>query len=111
MKKKTSLIKVKPKKYKIGDIVKVSFIVRHPMNTGAVKDKKTGKLIPANYINEVKFLFNSQAFTSIKTWETLSQNPVLSVNYKVPAKGELSVTYTDNKGEITTKTKKLKPKA
>jgi Sulphur oxidation protein SoxZ. len=40
MGKRKSLIKIKPKKFKDGDIVKVSFMVMHPMETGARKDKK-----------------------------------------------------------------------
>ena len=55
MGKRKSLIKVKPKKYHTGDIVKVDFMVMHPMETGLRKDKKTGAIVPAEYINEVKF--------------------------------------------------------
>ena len=39
-----SMIKIKPKKFKVGDTVKVDFIVIHPMDTGLKKDKKTGKI-------------------------------------------------------------------
>ena len=38
-----SLIKIKPKKFKDGEVVKVSFMVMHPMETGMRKDKKTKK--------------------------------------------------------------------
>ena len=39
-----SMIKIKPKKFKVGDTVKVDFIVIHPMDTGLKKDKKLEKL-------------------------------------------------------------------
>ncbi len=110
MGKVKSLIKIKPKKYKAGEVVKVSFMVMHPMDTGTGKDKKTGKIIPANYISEVKFLFDGKPFTTIQTWETLSSNPVFTVNFKVPGKGELKVVFTDNKGEVNETSKKIKPK-
>jgi len=42
-----SMIKFKPKKFKVGDTIKVDFIVIHPMETGVRKDKKTGKIKPA----------------------------------------------------------------
>lgn len=110
MAKRKSLIKVKPKSYTVGDIVKVSFMVMHPMDTGLRKDKKTGKIIPAHYINEVKFLFNDKLFTTMTTWESLSTNPVFTINFKVPAAGELKVIYKDNQGEVSEKSKKIKPK-
>jgi sulfur-oxidizing protein SoxZ len=110
MGKRKSLIKIKPKKYKTGEVVKVSFMVMHPMDTGLRKDKKTGKIVPAHYINEVKFMFDGKVFTTMKTWESLSTNPVFTINFKVPGKGELKVVYTDNQGEVNEKSKKIKPK-
>jgi sulfur-oxidizing protein SoxZ len=110
MGKRKSLIKIKPKKYKTGETVKVSFMVMHPMETGMRKDKKTGKIVAAHYINEVKFMFDDKVFTTMKTWESLSTNPVFTINFKVPGKGVLKVTYTDNTGESHEKSKKLKPK-
>jgi sulfur-oxidizing protein SoxZ len=110
MQKRRSLIKIKPKKYKTGDIVKVSFMVMHPMDTGLSKDKKTKEIIPLHYINDVKFSFNDTVFTTMKTWETLSVNPVMSVNYKVTGKGKIKVVFTDNQGEHQEISKKIKPK-
>ena len=108
--KRRSMIKIKPKKYKVGDIVKVDFIVIHPMDTGMKKDKKTGKIKPAKYIDNVTFLFDGKPFTTMKVWETVSTNPYFSVNFKVPGEGKITVEYTDNTGEKNTKSKKLKPK-
>jgi len=105
-----SLIKIKPKKFKSGEVVKVNFMVMHPMETGMRKDKKSGKLVPADYINEVKFFFNDTPFTTMKVWESVSTNPVFTVNFKVPGKGVLKVVYTTNTGEVHEKTKKVKPK-
>jgi sulfur-oxidizing protein SoxZ len=110
MGKRKSLIKIKPKKYKTGDIVKVDFMVMHPMETGMRKDKKTGQLIPAEYINEVKFFFNDQLITKMIVWESLSTNPLFTINFKVPGKGELKAVYKDNKGEVNEKSKTIKPK-
>jgi len=111
MGKRKSLIKIKPKKYHTGDTVKVNFMVMHPMETGSRKDKKTGKIVPAHYINEVKFLFDDKPITTMTTWESLSTNPVFTIYFKVPKKGELKVIYTDNQGEVNEKIKKIKPKS
>lgn len=108
--KRKSMIKIKPKKYKAGDIVKVDFIVIHPMDTGLQKDKKTGELIPAHFIDNITFSLDGKPFTTMKVWETVSTNPYFSVNLKVPGKGKVTVDYTDNTGEKNTKSKKLKPK-
>jgi sulfur-oxidizing protein SoxZ len=110
MAKRKSLIKVKPKKFNTGDVVKVDFMVMHPMETGMRKDKKTGQLIPAEYINEVKFFFNDTLVTKMVVWESLSTNPLFSINFRVPGTGTLKVVYKDNLGEVNEKSKKLKPK-
>lgn len=105
-----TLIKVKPKKYKNGDIVKVSFMVMHPMETGLRKDKKTGKILPADYIKNVKFEYNGKLFTNMNVWETLSVNPVFTTYMKVDGAGTIKVTFTDNKGTVQESSKKIKPK-
>ncbi len=110
MEARKSLIKIKPKKYKTGDVIKVSFMIMHPMETGMRKDKKSGKLIPADYINEVKFLYEGKPFTTMKVWESVSTNPVFTIGFKVPGKGKLTVTYKTSTGEVGEKTMTLKPK-
>jgi len=74
------------------------------------KDKKTGKIKPAHYINNIKFSFNGEPFTTMTVWESVSTNPYFSVNFKVPGKGKITVDYTDNQGEKNSKSKKVKPK-
>lgn len=105
-----SMIKIKPNKFKVGDTIKVDFIVIHPMDTGLQKDKKTGNIIPAHYIDNITFSFDGKPFTTMKVWETVSTNPYFSVNLKVPGEGTITVDYTDNTGEKSSKSKKLKPK-
>lgn len=110
MEKRKALIKIKPKKYKDGEVVKVSFMVMHPMDTGLVKDKKTKELIPAQYISNVKFSYKGKLITTLNVWETLSTNPVFTVPMKIDGAGDLTVTYTENTGEVHEKTMKIKPK-
>ena len=110
MAERKSMIKIKPKKFKVGDTVKVDFIVIHPMDTGLQKDKKTGEIIPAHFIDNITFSLDGKPFTTMKVWETVSTNPYFSVNLKVPGKGKITVEYIDNTGEKNTKSKKLKPK-
>ncbi len=106
-----ALVKIKPKKYKVGDVVKVDFIAIHPMETGMRKDKKTGKILPAEYINNVEFQYNGKTITKMVVWESVSTNPYFSVNMKVTEPGEVKVIYTDNTGKKADRSKKIKPKA
>ncbi|MBD3796505.1 MAG: thiosulfate oxidation carrier complex protein SoxZ [Campylobacterales bacterium] len=110
MGKVQSLIKIKPKKYKDGEIVKVNFMVMHPMETGMRKDKKTGQIVPADYINSIKFEYNGKVITNMTVWESISANPVFTINMKIEGKGELKVTFTDNAGEVNEQSIKIKPK-
>jgi sulfur-oxidizing protein SoxZ len=105
-----SMIKIKPKKYKIGDTVKIDFIVMHPMDTGVVKDKESGEIIPLHHINNITFSFEGEPFTTMNVWESISANPYFSVNFKIPSEGKITVEYTDNLDEKNSKSKKLKPK-
>ena len=110
MAKRKSLIKIKPKKFKDGEVVKVSFMVMHPMETGTRKDKKTKQIIPAKYINSVKFNYNGKVITTMNVWEALSTNPVFTTYMKINGKGKITVTFTDSTGESHEKSKKIKPK-
>lgn len=104
-----TLIKIKPKTYKTGEIIKVDFMAMHPMETGLRKDSD-GKVVPAHYINEVKFLFNDQLVTNMVIWESLSVNPLMSISLKVPGEGILKVIAKDNKGESAETTTNITPK-
>jgi len=109
-KKRRAIVKIKPKKYAEGDIVKVSLMVQHPMETGMAKDKETGKIKPAHYIEDITFSFDGKPFTKMKVWESISADPFFSVQYKVTGKGKITVDYSDNLGEKGSKSKKVKPK-
>ncbi|WP_310439567.1 thiosulfate oxidation carrier complex protein SoxZ [Sulfuricurvum sp.] len=105
-----TLIKIKPKTYAAGDIVKIDFMAMHPMETGMRKNKDTGALIPAEYIDEVKFMFNDTLVTKMVIWESLSVNPLMSISFKVPGAGTLKVIAKDNKGQSVESTTQITPK-
>jgi len=105
-----TLIKIKPKTYAVGEIVKIDFMAMHPMETGMRKDKDTGAIIPAKYIDEVKFMFNDTLITKMEIWESLSVNPLMSVSFKVPSAGTLKVIAKDNKGDSVETTAPITPK-
>jgi sulfur-oxidizing protein SoxZ len=56
MAKKSIKLRAKAK----GDVVSVKALISHPMETGLRKDKKTGKKIPAHFIQEVTVKANGK---------------------------------------------------
>jgi sulfur-oxidizing protein SoxZ len=74
-------------------------LIRHPMETGLRKDKKTGKPVPAHFIKEVTCQHKSQTVFQALWGIAISKNPFLSFTLKDVKKGdELSIRWVDNKG-------------
>lgn len=97
-----------PRKIKAGDVIEVKALVRHPMETGFRKNKKTGKKIPAHFINQVSAEFNGDEVMSADWAAAVSKNPFIGFFLKVDAPGDLKITWKDNKGGVFTKTTALK---
>lgn len=86
---------------KVSDgVATVRVLISHPMETGQRKDKKTGKLIPAKYIQEVKCEHRG-AQVMVANWgPAVSKDPYLSFKIKDAAKGDsLKVSWLDNQGD------------
>jgi len=102
-----STIKIRAKE-KAG-VVTVKALMTHPMETGARKDKKTGKLIPAHFIQEVSCKTNDKTVMSADWSGGVSKNPYLSFKFKGAAKGDpIELTWVDNQGNSDTKTAKIR---
>jgi len=100
-------IKVRAK-VKGGETV-VKTLISHPMETGLRKDKKTGKKIPAHFIQEVTCEHNgSNVLTAL--WGTaVSKNPYLSFKFKGANPGDtLKISWVDNQGQSDSTEAKIK---
>ena len=89
-----------------GEVTEVQALIQHPMDTGLVKNSK-GELIPAHYIQELKFACNGKD-VFVANWGTaISKDPYVKFSFKGAKKGDdLKISWTDNKGgsdEITAK--------
>lgn len=109
MAKKTLRIRARKK----GEITTVKALITHPMETGQRKHSKTGKLIPAHYIEQV--IATSQGDEGCQTlmsahWGPgVSKNPYVAFKYKGGMPGdEITIRWTDNQGQSGTGTAKLK---
>ncbi|MBI4666038.1 MAG: thiosulfate oxidation carrier complex protein SoxZ [Nitrospinae bacterium] len=83
-----------------GETAKIQSIIIHPNDTGFVKDEKTGKVIPAYFIESVKVEFNGEAVYEIKTGGSISKDPYFSYSLKTDKPGKLKMTWKDNKGGV-----------
>ena len=78
----------------------VKALIQHPMETGLVKDKKTGQLIPAHFIQEVTCDVNGTTVMTALWGAAVSKNPYLSFKFKGAKVGDtLKMSWVDNKGE------------
>jgi sulfur-oxidizing protein SoxZ len=95
MAKKKIRIRAKMK----GDVAEVKALMSHPMETGLRKNKKTGKKIPAHFIQEVVCEHKGNKVMVASWGVAVSKNPYLSFKFKGAAKGDMvKVSWTDNKG-------------
>ena len=87
----------------------VKFLMKHPMETGLRKDKKTGKKIPAHYISDVNVALNGTNVMTAYLGPGVSQDPYLSTEVKGASKGDtITVAWVDNMGEQASAEAKVK---
>ena len=89
-------------------VVTVKALIHHPMETGQRKDKKTGDLIPAHYIQEVHSKANGKDVITIYWGPAVSKNPYLTFKYKGDKGDNLEISWVDNQGNRDSKTGTVK---
>ena len=83
-----------------GDNCEVKSLIKHKMETGLRKDKKTGKVIPAHFIQEVNCEHNGSSVMTANWGTAVSTNPYLSFSFNGAKKGDtIKLSWVDNKGE------------
>ena len=83
-----------------GDITTVKSLIKHPMDTGLVKDKKTGNVIPAHFIQEVTCEHGGNKVMTAMWGAAVSKNPYLSFKFVGAKAGDtIKLSWVDNKGE------------
>ncbi|MEJ2308963.1 MAG: thiosulfate oxidation carrier complex protein SoxZ [Gammaproteobacteria bacterium] len=92
-----SSMKVKAKEK--GGVIEVKALIKHPMETGQRKDKKTGKPIPAHFVQEITVEHGGKTRVTADWSGGVSKNPLLFVKFKGGAKGDMvKISWTDNQG-------------
>ena len=87
----------------------VKALIKHEMETGLRKDKKTGEKIPAHYIKEVKCEHNGKTIFTANWGVAVSKNPYLSFKFSGGSSGDtINVSWVDNKGETDSRSAQIK---
>jgi sulfur-oxidizing protein SoxZ len=82
-----------------GDVADVKVLIQHPMDTGLMKDKKTDKLIPAHFINQVVATLNGKTVLDAQWGVGIAQNPFLGFRIKGAKPGDkIGINAVDNLG-------------
>jgi len=100
-----SSIKVRAKEK--GGVVTVKALMNHPMETGLRKDKKTGKMFPAHFINEVTATIGGANAIHAYWSGGISKNPYLAFDAPGKKGDELTLSWTDNQGNSESATTKV----
>jgi len=83
-----------------GGVCSFKALITHPMETGQRKDKKTGKTIPAKFIQEVVCEHNGKTVLDANWGTAISTNPYLSFDFTGAKKGDsVKLSWKDNTGE------------
>ncbi len=102
-----SSIKIRAKEKK--GVVTVKCLISHPMETGLRKNKKTGKLIPAHFIQDVVAKHNDAEVLNTQWSGGVSKNPYLAFKFSGGSKGDtITIAWTDNKGQSDSNSAKIK---
>jgi len=84
----------------VDGVTTLKALISHPMDTGLVKDKKTGENIPAHYIQEVVCEHKGNTLLTANWGPAISKNPYLSFRFTGGAAGDIvKLSWVDNKGE------------
>ncbi len=81
-------------------VCEVKALLTHIMETGFRKDKATGNLIPAHFIQELSCKINGKEALIMNMGGSVSKNPFVSFKLDGVKKGDtVQISWVDNKGE------------
>ena len=92
-----------------GDVTTIKALISHPMETGLRKDKKSGKPIPAEFIQEVVCESGGKTVLNAQWGSAISKNPFLSFKFSGAKSGDsIKISWVDNKGNSDSLDGKIK---
>ncbi|GGK86071.1 thiosulfate oxidation carrier complex protein SoxZ [Amphritea balenae] len=101
------IMKVKAKAK--GEVTNVKLMAKHIMESGQRKDKKTGELIPAMFLQEISVQHGGKTVFTANLGTAVSKNPYLAFSFAGGAKGEeLTLNWVENTGKTGSETAAIK---
>ena len=92
-----------------GGTATVKALITHPMETGLRKNKKTGKKVPAHFIQTVSGKHNGKEVVLAEWSGAVSKNPYVSFQFAGAKSGDsVELTWSDNKGGSESATTKVR---
>ena len=92
-----------------GGVTTVKALITHPMETGLRKDKKTGKAVPAHFIQTVSGKHNGKEVIMAEWSGAVSKNPYLSFQFSGANKGDtVELAWSDNMGKSDSASTKVR---
>lgn len=90
-------------------VTTVKSLMTHTMETGLRKNKKTGEMIPAHFIQAVVCKHNGNEVINTEWAASVSKNPYLSFKFEGGAKGDdIELSWVDNKGGTDSATAQIR---
>ncbi len=89
-----------PQSVKKGEIFEVKALIKHKMETGQRKDKKTGNKIPRDIINKFTANYNGAMVLESEWHPAVSANPYIAFFVRADKSGPLVMKWTDDGGKI-----------
>jgi sulfur-oxidizing protein SoxZ len=78
----------------------VKAILGHPMESGRRRDKETGRIVPAHYIETLDVKHNGQSVLTAELGPAIAKNPLLHFTFKGGQSGDtVEFSWNDSKGE------------
>lgn len=100
-----ALIKL-PATAKKGEAVTLSAMIAHPMETGHRRDA-SGQPIPRDIINRFVCTYDGAEVFSADLFPAISAYPFLQFTTIATKSGPIVFTWTDEKGAVSTETRRL----
>ncbi len=98
MAKAKTRVKV-PKSVKKGEVFEAKALIKHKMETGQRKDRKTGEKVPRFIINKFTAEYNGKQVFASDWHPAIAANPFISFHAKASESGTMVFKWTDDKGK------------
>jgi sulfur-oxidizing protein SoxZ len=88
-----------PDRISRGDLITVSAIIVHPMDTGFFRTAD-GQPIPAYFIKDVVITYGGEQVARFEWTSGVSKDPIVSFSLTADKEAPLAMVWSDNKGGV-----------